>query len=253
MNLREYDDSKRGLDERLARAMLGPLHPFVSAPFSAAQVALNPVQLTLILSRLVLDYQWRAAELARSFYDAERERVTGRTDRHDVYLSTSTPDYLTSAMRLAVAEFEKNIELAHSPDDVPNRPEPETEINKLTAHSVTLASHGDRATMRDAARSDPACLGWARVDPNPPACGFCTMLISRGPVYTSSEAAGDERNIFHPNDTCRVVPVFDDDDWAGKAAYEAANEAYISANKEASETGESVTAILDRRRRNAND
>lgn len=250
MHLREYDAQKRGLDRLMFAGLYPRLRPFLTAPFSAASAALNPVELTVLLARTVLDFQFRSGSLAREFYDSERERVTGLRDRHDFYVSTTRPEFVTRTLGLVVGEFEERLELAFSDDPVPDRPDPETEIGKVISHSVTLASHGERATVKDAVRSDPACLGWARVDPEPPSCGFCTMLISRGPVYKTAETAGDERNVFHPNDTCRTVPVFDSNDWSGRAAFEAAQDAYAAASRDARETGESITAILDRRRRN---
>lgn len=47
-------------------------------------------------------------------------------------------------------------------------------------------------------------------------CGFCAMLASRGPVYKSSQTAGQPANRFHHSCRCTVVPVFTSRRWPGK-------------------------------------
>lgn len=86
-------------------------------------------------------------------------------------------------------------------------------------------------------------VGWARVLQGKYSCGFCIMLASRGPVYSSADAAkyvaapvGEKSReggflsrkartelrkknprAFHENCDCIVVPVFDPDNWSGRA------------------------------------
>lgn len=80
--------------------------------------------------------------------------------------------------------------------------------------------------------------GWARVATGRETCGWCLMLISRGPVYYSAQSAGldidDESAIemfresdietygtdtrgfmedWHTGCDCKVIPVFKADDW----------------------------------------
>lgn len=61
-------------------------------------------------------------------------------------------------------------------------------------------------------------FAWARVvnvsDKGP--CGFCAILASRGPVYSSAERAGQRVDKFHDNCRCDVVPVYTSKDWPGK-------------------------------------
>lgn len=47
-------------------------------------------------------------------------------------------------------------------------------------------------------------------------CGFCAMLASRGPVYKTSQSAGQRADKFHRNCFCTVVPVFTSRTWEGK-------------------------------------
>ena len=86
-------------------------------------------------------------------------------------------------------------------------------------------------------------VGWARVLQGKYSCGFCIMLASRGPVYSSADAAkyvaapvGEKSReggflsrkartelrkknprAFHENCDCIVVPVFDPENWSGRA------------------------------------
>lgn len=86
-------------------------------------------------------------------------------------------------------------------------------------------------------------VGWARVLQGKYSCGFCIMLASRGPVYSSADAAkyvaapvGEKSReggflsrkartelrkknprAFHEHCDCVVVPVFDPENWSGRA------------------------------------
>nr|DAN29075.1 MAG TPA: minor capsid protein [Caudoviricetes sp.] len=85
-------------------------------------------------------------------------------------------------------------------------------------------------------------VGWARVLQGKYSCGFCIMLASRGPVYSSADAAkyvaapvGEKSReggflsrkartelrkknprAFHEHCDCIVVPVFDPENWSGR-------------------------------------
>ena len=70
-------------------------------------------------------------------------------------------------------------------------------------HQEVLAA--GRETVQRSARR------WRRVsDGNP--CGFCAMLVSRGPVYTSASTAGQGRK-YHGRCGCTVEPIDSPDDW----------------------------------------
>src|SRR5699024_4357875 len=96
--------------------------------------------------------------------------------------------------------------------------------------------------------------GWARVATGAETCAWCLMLVSRGPVYHEASTAGldlpDEEAIeaigrgadlsefmdrWHPNCDCKVVPVFDENDWPGREAWKAAEEKWIDASRDAKE------------------
>lgn len=103
--------------------------------------------------------------------------------------------------------------------------DPVTQPQAVVAMAATAARHVDQAGREyviGASGLDEADVRWARYDPYPPSCAFCTLLISRGPVYwsTSSEFKA------HDKDTCVAVPVFGDD-WPGREQFEAAEAFYI--------------------------
>lgn len=102
--------------------------------------------------------------------------------------------------------------------------------------------------------------GWARVATGAETCAWCLMLISRGPVYSSTSGGsseldeadalqwyhgGDLSDYFddideymdewHPGCDCKVVPVFKLDDWPGLSAQKRAEELWIEASNEARE------------------
>jgi hypothetical protein len=71
-----------------------------------------------------------------------------------------------------------------------------------------LALNTGRETVMSAVRGDPAAYGWSR-DGSGHTCAFCSMLISRGPVYKAETVA------FKAHDHCACFPVvaWSPDDW----------------------------------------
>lgn len=86
--------------------------------------------------------------------------------------------------------------------------------------------------------------GWARVPTGRETCGFCWMLCSRGPqVYSFKTGGGkgdvdeyiqkykagssdlqDHMNAWHTGCDCKLVPVFDLDNWEGMDRWRAAED-----------------------------
>ena len=77
---------------------------------------------------------------------------------------------------------------------------------------------------------------WARVLTGAENCGFCVMLASRGPVYSSAAEAGRGQasdrdyaagiNTYHTNCDCLVVPIYDYENWPGRDQWRAAERVY---------------------------
>lgn len=109
--------------------------------------------------------------------------------------------------------------------------------------STSPLTAGDESDDAPAGGGKVRPVGWARVLQGKYSCGFCIMLASRGPVYSSADAAkyvaapvGEKSReggflsrkartelrkknprAFHENCDCIVVPVFDPDSWSGRA------------------------------------
>lgn len=74
------------------------------------------------------------------------------------------------------------------------------------AHAERIVLNGARAYLESILQRDQRARGWARVSQTGTPCGFCAMLISRGPVYRSQESA--ERDGYHTNCHCIAIPLY---------------------------------------------
>lgn len=117
------------------------------------------------------------------------------------------------------------------------------EQDELERHSSPLPAGDGSDDDAPAGGGKVRPVGWARVLQGKYSCGFCIMLASRGPVYSSADAAkyvaapvGEKSReggflsrkartelrkknprAFHEHCDCIVVPVFDPDNWSGRA------------------------------------
>ena len=66
-----------------------------------------------------------------------------------------------------------------------------------------------RRTVKHNMRRDKAKPRWARVPAGAKTCAFCTMLASRGWVYSDEETAGGAGNRFHADCDCMILPSWD--------------------------------------------
>ncbi|MFE4635063.1 hypothetical protein ACFRJ1_17035 [Streptomyces sp. NPDC056773] len=77
------------------------------------------------------------------------------------------------------------------------------------AASARVAMNGARSSTWTHMRRDRRSLGYVRLSRSGTPCGWCAMLISRGPVYKSRASAtfadGDR---YHDNCHCYAVPVW---------------------------------------------
>jgi len=91
---------------------------------------------------------------------------------------------------------------------VTEEPFSEDHLGEVLRKGDLWARDAERGALIDYARRDARIDRWARIDPQPPSCPFCTVLISRGAVYKSKNSAGvEEMAKFHTGCTCVAVLV----------------------------------------------
>lgn len=85
---------------------------------------------------------------------------------------------------------------------------------RQAAAASRIAMNGARSTNWNHMRRDGRALGYVRLSRTGTPCGWCAMLISRGPVYKSRESAtfadGDK---YHDNCHCYAMPVWNRDQY----------------------------------------
>ncbi|MDA3643788.1 hypothetical protein LZ318_11905 [Saccharopolyspora indica] len=184
----------------------------------------------------------KSSDLGREFYDAQREEHAPGSGRHDAFLDHYTFQDFVKAMEPARRK------LAQQDASDAAVKEAAMRITK----EIENAGRGQILKMVD---SDPVVKGWARVATGRETCGFCLMMVSRGPVYLSARSAGlDTDDVtaeelwrkndqaamdelakrWHPGCDCKVVPVFDRTNWAGRDAYLDARELWNRFTKDVS-------------------
>lgn len=111
-----------------------------------------------------------------------------------------------------------------------NRRDPEV-VKVVTDKAVAVVERHARMPSREAVTDAAdavdeyrgAKIGWARVLTGAESCGFCQMLVSRGPVYRSEQTAsriGGSQKAYHDHCDCETVLVRDGEDWEGREEYE---------------------------------
>jgi hypothetical protein len=88
------------------------------------------------------------------------------------------------------------------------------DLDRIVSGADRHIRQAGRDRVLQAVGADSRVPGWARMGTGLENCAFCDLLISRGAVYRSLETASFTS---HDNCDCIAVPVFDRDDWAGKA------------------------------------
>ncbi|ALF00881.1 hypothetical protein SEA_SERENITY_13 [Mycobacterium phage Serenity] len=191
-----------------------------------------------------------AAALGRDFYDSQRRLHHPELPRNERLQSEIQWEWFVRNMEPARKEMSQ----ADSPPSAPT---------KLALAAVREVEMAGRRQIIGAVKNDPVrqiVQGWARVATGRETCAWCLMLISRGPEYTSSDSGGlhlDTETVvdlwneagrdlekfraetkphieqWHAGCDCRVVPVFDVENWPGKAAQERATQLWIDAGREA--------------------
>lgn len=80
---------------------------------------------------------------------------------------------------------------------------------RQAAAAARVAMDGGRGTVWSYASRDQRAIGYVRLSRTGTPCGWCAMLISRGPVYRSEASATyAEGDLYHDNCNCYAMPVF---------------------------------------------
>jgi hypothetical protein len=115
------------------------------------------------------------------------------------------------------------IDGARSADDVDKlREEARREAGaRQAAAAERIAMNGGRSAVWNHMQRDKRAIGYIRLSRTGTPCGWCAMLISRGPVYRSQSSAefadGDK---YHDNCHCYAEPVFTREQYSSSATYE---------------------------------
>lgn len=105
-------------------------------------------------------------------------------------------------------------------DEIPEgRTVTRQDVSRVLRRADLHGRNAERNTMVALSVESDEVIGWARVDPIPPTCPLCRLTISRGPVYSSAQAAGSDGNDYHTGCTCEVVPVRSKESWPGREQY----------------------------------
>jgi len=191
------------------------------------------INLLTLIFPVVQQARDESSDLARQFYDSQREIYLPGEPPHDVLKQEYRFEWFVQDMEPA----RKKMSRPNSTDSA---------IAELAMFAVKQVENGGRRTIIEAVETDPGQVqGWARVATGRETCAFCLMLVSRGPVYLSADTAGldigdktalemiiggedisDLMRKWHPNCDCKVVPVFDRANWPGKDAADRALEAW---------------------------
>lgn len=137
-------------------------------------------------------YGLAAAALAADWYDDMRaeKRVKGRF--------RAVPHLLPDENRFVkLVEFGIGPLFGEEPDFI-------TTVSKITGGMQRIIMDQQRLTIVDNTQVDPQSKGWSRVGSGHN-CDFCTMLISRGGVYTGKSVTFRS----HDHCNCSAAPSWD--------------------------------------------
>ena len=148
--------------------------------------------LAAVLPGLTDLYGAAAAALAADWYDEMRDaqRVKGRFRA----IPATLPD---SGRTDALAGWAVAPLFQAEPDRA-------TTLAKLGGGFQRIVANAARETVTGSAVADPKSRGWQRVGSGT-SCEFCSMLLSRGAVYTEATAAF----LSHDRCNCGAEPVWD--------------------------------------------
>jgi hypothetical protein len=220
MQLSQYSREQRSITARAVQLILNLLLPYRGIPLTQQSWRF----IVRGMFPIVDNARRESAILARQYYDSQRKIHLGNDD-HNIDIPSYELAWLEESLKPVFGQA-RVIDL----DDA-----------KVVETSLRVAKeveNGGRRLQLNAVRSEKGRVGFARVATGRETCAFCLMLVSRGPVYKSELAAGakhegaaeileTKNNVsddeldelmtrWHPGCDCKVVPVFDPDNWQGR-------------------------------------
>ena len=230
-----------------------------------------------MLAALVRKYRRQAAELANQLMAEEAAKVGGQALIPPVegYADQAVYEVLTNSRSIdqVSRSLERHVRTAARRQIVRAVPTPVVPSASETNPSVDEVKVGENGKFvgeagagfetRPASKEEsqqPAVypIGWARVLTGKDNCAFCIVLASRGPVYSSQHHASSTSskrwdkegrqwaNSYHDNCDCLVVPVYDSENWAGKAQADRIYKIYEEVTREAVAGGKNITEGNDK-------
>lgn len=158
-----------------------------------------------------------SARLGRQFFDSQHNKHLGGI-LPNVNLPAYRSEWLAESLQEQKTSFQQ--------EDTP-----ETAITEASEVAIREVENGGRQTIIQGVEGSPRAR-WARVLTGDENCAFCVMLASRGADFRSQESAGGiSSRTFHKGCDCKVVPVFNSDDWPGRDQYLQADKIYRNASQ----------------------
>lgn len=223
MQLATYARTQRSITARAVQAILNLLIPYRGIPLTQTswRFIVRGMFPTVDAARR------ESAILMRTYYDSQRlEHIDD--DDYDIDIPAYDIAWLEESMRPIFGEAQV-IDLD------------EAKIVETGMRVAKEVENGGRRLALNAVRGETRRVGFARVATGRETCAFCLMLVSRGPVYkrelragakhegaadimdeklTNDEEIDDEEldqlmTRWHPGCDCKVVPVFDENNWVG--------------------------------------
>lgn len=223
MQLAEYSRLQRSITARAVQLILQLLFPYRGIPLTQTSWRF----IVRGMFPIVDSARRESAVLMRQYYDSQRLEHVGDDD-----YNIDLPSYELAWLEESLQPIFREARVIEFSDE---------KVVETALRVAKEVENGGRRTALNAVRGETRRVGFARVATGRETCAFCLMLVSRGPVFKSELKAGakhegaaeilETRNDFsdeelddlmtrwHPGCDCKVVPVFDQDNWQGRDDY----------------------------------
>lgn len=262
--------------EKLQASNVRPVILHASTLFATYQAqSINPMtwySLLEMLFQIVFPASQRQAEIQRVNYDWNRER-------------NGLPPHPIPLAELTLEQFFRDMEPVKAAMLAPGTTPGQVHLAAMRV-ARSVENSGRWTVMKATEYPDPAfpdrldsievpagqaprrargpngVRGWARVATGAETCGWCWMLVSRGPVYRSAETAGarltdrdalqmtganvfdsgEHMNQWHTGCDCKIVPVFNLENWDGRDRHLAAEELWRRVSRKENNNRDAINA-----------